>query len=291
MKKTFCLLPIALFLVFLVPRSLFSQLKNWKDVKLEFSTGISWDFSPLKTSYLHQYSPPFLSGAYVSTAQQTFHIQGRSSAGVNGVLTYYPLEHIGIQAQVEYGRPRLRGGNSAYAVNLNYALTSPAGSPPYPYVFERSYGWPSTDGILDELCVSLDAVARLPLSRRQSLNLSGGLTYFNVKAETAGIAYSQYWMEAGYFMGETYQLKVKLGPFQKLGLNLGGEFNWIVFSTVAVVADVRFFSCPEAKVPLNVEPNEMLTTPLAQVKATMNLGSVQIDPTFYRVNLGLKYLF
>ena len=43
--------------------------------------------------------------------------------------------------------------------------------------------------------------------------------------------------------------------------------------------------------PLNVEPNEMLTTPLDQVKATMKLGSVQIDPTFYRVNLGLKYLF
>jgi hypothetical protein len=81
MKKTFCLLPIALFLVFLVPLSLFSQMKTWKDVKLEFSTGISWEFSPLKTSYLHQYSPPFLSGAYVSSAQQTFNIQGRSSWG------------------------------------------------------------------------------------------------------------------------------------------------------------------------------------------------------------------
>jgi hypothetical protein len=275
----------------LATASLFAQTDRWKDVKLEFSTGLSYEFSPLRSSYLHKYSPPFLSGAYVSTAQQTINLRGKPNWGVNGALTFFPLEHLGVQVQVEYGRPRLRGANSSYDVFLNYALASPAGSPPYPYVFEKSYGWPSTEGNLNELCLSLNAVIRLPLSNRICLNFSGGPTYFSVKAEGVGLAYSQYWMEDSYFMGETFQLKYRLGTFGKLGLNLGGEFNWIIFNTVGLVADVRFYGCPETRVQLEVLPNEMLDVPLSEVKTTMRLGSVQINPTFYRVNLGLKYLF
>lgn len=292
MKKNTLIGKATLFLlVTMIPISLFSQSKYWRDVKVEFSTGISCEISTLKSSYIHRYSPPFLSGAYVSSAEQTINLRGKTSWGVNAALTYFPLEHLGLQAQVEYGRPRLSGTNSAYDVSLNYALLSPAGTPPYPYIFEKSYGWPSTEGNLDELCVSLNAVARLPVSNRISLNFSGGLTYFSVKAEGVGLAYSTYRMEDAYFVGETYQLKFRLGTFDKFGLNLGGEFNWVIFSTVGLVADVRFFGCPETRVPLDVLPNDMLNQPLSQVKATMQLGTVQINPTFYRANLGLKYLF
>ena len=274
-----------------IPASVFAQPKPWKDVKFEFSTGISWEVLPLSSSYLHKYSPPFLSGAYVSTAQQTLNLKGKANWGVNAAMTYFPVEHLGVQFQVEFGRPRLKGKNTNYDVSLNYSLSTPAGSPPYPFLFERSYGWPSTEGTVDELCFSLNAVVRLPLSKRLTLNFSGGPTYFLVKSEQVGLAYSRYWMEQGYFNGETFQLKFKLGSFGRLGMNLGGEFNWLVFRTVAVVADIRYYSSSEVKLPVKVMQNEMLNQPLAETAATMKLGKIGFNPSFYRVNLGLKYLF
>jgi hypothetical protein len=127
--------------------------------------------------------------------------------------------------------------------------------------------------------------------RTISLNVSLGPTYFRVKGEGVGLAYSKYWMEDGYFVGETFQLKIAFGPIHRLGLNAGAEFNWLLFHNVCFTADARFFASPEAEVSLDVLPNEMLTDPIDQVKKTMDIGRIKVNPTFYRINLGLKYLF
>lgn len=292
MKRDSLIIRLAVFIFFAaIPLSVFAQPKPWKDVKFEFNTGISWEFLPVSTSYFHKFSPPFLSGAYVSTAEQTFNMEGKSNWGVNAALTYYPIERLGIQFQVEFGRPKLIGKNPDYEVVMNYSLSTPAGSPPYPYVFERAYGWPGTEGTVDELCFSLNAAVRLPLSERVTVNFSGGPTYFHVKSEQVGLAYSRYWMEDAYFMGETFQLKFKLGTFGRLGMNLGGEFNWLIFRTVALIADVRFFSTTEAKLQIVLVPNEMLDEPIQETAATMQLGKIGFNPSFYRFNLGMKFLF
>jgi hypothetical protein len=266
--------------------------RSWKDFRFEFATGVSFQQSILDSSYFHEFPPPFLSGAYESTADQTIYFKGRTSWGMNAALTYFPAEKLGLQLQFEYGRPRFEGNNSNYNVWLNYSLSDPAGSPPYPLLFERSYGWPDTEGNLNEICLSLNAVARLPVSRKITLNISLGPTYFRVKGEGVGLAYSTYWMEEGYFVGETFQLKIDFGPIHRLGLNVGGEFSWLLFHNVCFAADARFFACREEEVSLHVLPNEMLTTPpFEEVKKTMNIGRIKVNPTFYRVNLGLKYLF
>jgi len=265
--------------------------RGWKDYRFEFSTGVSFQQSILDSSYVHEFPPPFLSGAYESTADQTIYFKGRTSWGMNAGLTYFPTEKLGFQFQFEYGRPQFEGNNSNYDVRLNYSLSTPAGSPPYPFLFERSYGWPDTEGNLDELCFSLNAVVRLPVLRTISLNVSFGPTYFRVKGEGVGLAYSKYWMEEGYFVGETFQLKITFGPIHRLGLNAGAEFNWLLFHNVCFTADARFFASPVAEVALDILPNEMLTDPFDQVRKTMDIGKIKVNPTFYRVNLGLKYLF
>lgn len=290
-KHSLFTLVALLWLIAAVPVSVFAQSSPWKDVKLEFSTGISWEWLPLSTSYLHKYSPPFLSGAYVSTARQTLNLEGKPNWGINAAMTYFPTERLGLQFQVEFGRPRLDGKNSQYGVLMNYSLSSPAGSPPYPYLFERTYGWPSTEGTVDELCFSLNAAVRLPISESVAIYFSGGPTYFRVKSEQVGPAYSRYWMEDGSFMGETFQLKYELGWFGRLGMNLGGEFNWLVFRAMAIVADVRFYWASETNVPIELLPNEMLDQPISEVAATMELGEISFNPSFYRINVGLKYFF
>jgi hypothetical protein len=265
--------------------------RRLKDFRFEFTTGVSFQQSILDSSYFHEFSPPFLSGAYVSSADQTVYFKGRTSWGMNAALTYFPAEKFGLQFQFEYGRPRFEGNNSNYDLRMNYSLSDPAGAPPYPFLFERSYGWPDTEGNLNELCFSLNAVMRLPVSNTIVLNISLGPTYFRVTGEGVGLAYSKYWMEDDYFVGETFQLKIDFGPIHRLGLNVGGEFNWLLFHNVCLTADARFFACPEDEVALDILPNEMLTEPLDQVKTTMNIGRIKVNPTFYRVNLGLKYLF
>ncbi len=290
-NRPYIRLGLIALLIISAPLSVLAQDVNWKNIKFEFSTGVSFAWSLLDSSYHHQYSPPFLSGAYVSNAEQTIYLKGKTAWGVNAALNYYPLEMLGLQLQVEWGKPKFNGSNSPYPVLLNYSHSESAGNPPYPHFFERTYGWPDTEGNLNELCVSLNLIVRLPLSRKISLDIAGGPTYFWIKAEGAGLAYSKYWMEEGIFVGETYQLKYKLGPLQKLGANLGLEFNWVFFGNVSFVSDLRYYGCSKSALPLDVLTNEMLSDPLAQVKQLMNLGNIEVDPSFYRLNLGLKYLF
>ncbi len=60
---------------------------------------------------------------------------------------------------------------------------------------------------------------------------------------------------------------------------------------MAIVADFRVYAASKSNLPIELLPNEMLTQPLSQTAATMNLGAISFNPSFYRLNLGLKYLF
>ena len=301
-KRWFASLFVSFIVLTHTPQILFSQTSPtqtspsrsssyWSRFKFELSTAVSYQKSMLDSSYFHQYSPPFLSGAYESLAEHTIKIRGKDGWGFNVGFAYFPLEMFGVQFLVDYAKPKLSGGNTQYDVYLNYALTFDA-NPPYPFIFEYTYGWPETAGHLTEVCLSLDGVFRLPIFNKLALNLSGGLSYFRVEGEGTGLAYSKYWYEAPWFLGDSYNVKFKIGPIKSLGLNLGAEFNWVLFSNMCFVLDARYFACPSSTLTMNII-NEGLATapPFDVIKPTMNLQDVTINPYFYRINLGLKYLF
>jgi len=292
MKKViiFCLF-ISFLALILAPVRLFSDQSYWSTMKFELSTAVSYEKALLDSSYFHQYSPPFLSGDYVSDAQQTINLNGQSGWGISAAFAYLFLKNFGLELQFEYGKPKITGVNSPYNVYLNYALSYDAGPPPYPFVFERSFGWPDTTGHLTELCLSLDLMGRLPLSKAIAFALSGGLTYFNVKGQGAGLAYAKYWWEDGWFNGETYQYKFEFGPMNRLGFNLGLEFNLVLYSTFCVVADLRYYGCPKTTLGLEIIDEGLIPDDFNQIKATMNLHNITVNPSYYRINLGLKYLF
>lgn len=270
----------------------------WSIFKFEIGTAVSYQKSLVDSSYFHQYSPPFLSGAYESLADHTVKIGGKEAWGFNVGLAYFPVTNFGIQFLVDYAKPKLSGANAEYDVWLNYALTFDA-SPPYPLIFEYTYEWPETAGNLTEVCLSLNGAFRLPISRSLAVSVSGGLTYFHIDGKATGIAYSYYWWEDGWFKGRTFDVKYKLGTIEKLGLNLGAEFNWVLWSNMCFVLDARYFACP-AETRLMTIINEGLVTPPSpsfdeisfdEIKETMNLQNLTVNPSFYRLNLGLKYLF
>jgi hypothetical protein len=290
-KLLFAGFSVVFSLFVLSPLSLSAQENYWSSLKYELSTAVSFEQALLDSSYFHQYSPPFLSGPYVSNAEQTINLKGGTGWGISAAFAYLPWKNFGLQFQVEYGKPKITGTNSPYDVYVNYALSADAGPPPYPYVFERTFGWPDTVGHLTNLCLSLNAYFRLPLSRKFALSLSGGPTYFLVKGRGTGLSYAKYWVEEGNFMGETYQYKFKFGNVSKLGLNLGAEINWVLFSTICYVMDFRYYACAKTTLAMDIINEGLIPDPFDQIKATMNLHDITVNPCFYRINAGLKYLF
>jgi hypothetical protein len=284
-----CLSILALALVS-APPCLSSTTTYWSNFKFELTTAVSFQKSLLDTSYEHVYSPPFLSGAYQSEANQTINVRGKEGWGFNLGFAYFPAAKLGLQFLVEYAKPKVTGANSPYAVDLNYALTYDA-QPPYPYDFVYSYGWPRTAGHLTEICLSLNGVFRLPLTQKIALSFSGGLTYFHVDGEGTGLAYSRYWWESPWFLGDTFNYKFKLGPINSLGLNMGGEFSLVLFSNMCIVMDARYFGAPSKTLGMAIIDEGLAPDPFDQIRTTMNLQDISINPSFYRVNLGLKYLF
>jgi hypothetical protein len=231
-------------------------------------------------------------------ADHTIKLKGEDGWGFNVGLAYYPLHFLGVQFLVDYAKPKLSGDNTPYDVLLNYALDFEA-TPPYPNIFEYTYGWPPTAGDITEICLSLNGAFRLPVTRRLALHLSGGLTYFHVNSEGTGLAYSYYWWEDGWFKGRTFNVKTKIGTIEKLGLNIGGEFNYVLWSNMCFVLDVRYFAAPSATLPMKIIDEGLVTPPpppfkqitFEEVRETMALQQITVDPSFYRLNIGLKYLF
>lgn len=292
MKKVYVLCLFISFLALaLTPARLFSSQSYWSTTKFEFSTAVSYEQALLDSSYFHQFSPPFLSGDYVSDATQTINLNGQTGWGISAAFAYMFIKNLGLELQFEYGKPEISGVNSPYDVYLNYALSYDSGPPPYPFIFENTYGWPDTVGHLTELCFSLNLMGRLPLSNKIAFSLSGGLTYFNVKGQGTGLAYAKYWWEEGWFNGETYQYKFAFGPLNKLGFNLGLEFNLILYSTFCFVMDLRYYDCPETTLDMEIINEGLIPDDFNQIVETMNLHGVRIDASYYRINVGFKYLF
>lgn len=258
--------------------------------KFEFSTSLSFNGSFVDSSYFSHYSPVFQSGPYVSDATQTVYVKGGQGLGFNAALAYFPSKNFGVQVLAEYFRVPLSGNNSDYITTLNYNVV-PSPGPPYPYFYERTYEWPATEGQLREFCLDLNLFLRMELGRMMTLNFSGGPTYFHIRGEATSIGFSTFWIEFGNFWMETTQTKYQFSRANKIGANLGMEFAWLSMGNVGFLLDLRYYYCPPATLQLEVIDAGLCSCPLDEINATLGLGSMRINPSFYRISFGLKYIF
>jgi hypothetical protein len=278
-------------LIFYAAPALFSQNKPWSAVKLEIRTALGYQIAQLDSTYLHQYSPPFLSGAYQSAAQQTVKLQGKEAWGISAGISYFPISNFGLQFLLDYGKPRIGGRNTDYDFSLNYSLSDSPGPPPYPSVYEKTYVWPNTKGNLTQLCLSLNGVTRLPLGKALAVDFSGGLTYFRSQGNAASLGYTFCRVEENAFIEETYQIPYKFGVVNKLGFNAGADFSLVITGNLCLTLDMRAFIGPKYEVPLDIVGDWQLYSPVEEIKAIMQLGDISVSPSFYRLDIGLKYLF
>lgn len=259
-----------------------------------FEFGISWSFYDpgFDASYVHRYSPPYLSaGAYTSLAEQTLRLGAKRTNGLSVLVNFYPTSILGIQFIADYFKADLEGTNGP----LGYGLTYQRPMPDHAYQtvsYANTSDWPATEGDIREIVLSLNGTVRLPLTRALSLSLSGGPSYFYTEAKAGFIGYQNFWTGDDRLLHiRTFRLGYEFGPQSRLGLNLGAEAALHLSGTISLVGEYRWFKCSGAETPLHISPTELLEENLEDVEARMGLGSLKVDPSYTRFSAGLKFSF
>jgi len=263
------------------------------DVRAELGFGWSLAAPAFSTSYLNQFTPPMTpaANALSSSAVQTVRLKGRITTGMSGFFNVLINDTVGVQVLVDYFRPGFGGTNSDYIVNLTYYLTDPTDQ----YVYSKQDAWPNSKGDFTEATFSLNGLFRFPISRDLALSFSGGASMFSLKGEAMPMGFWSFRLEQSNGINtlyiKTYQLVYDFGPRTTAGLNLGGELSYTVLRMMVLALDVRYFLSSKADFQMNVTPNEGLTDPVGPIADALHLGTIRVDPSYFRVCLTLRFKF
>jgi opacity protein-like surface antigen len=258
-------------------------------VRVEFGFGWSLVAPTFNSSYVSQFSPPMTGGPYESSAAQTINVKGKLGYGITGMFNLLFAETFGVQLLVDYSRPSLGGANSDYTVTLDYVTFGPR-------TYTKTDAWPHTRGNFSETTYSFNGLVRLPVAQYLTLNLSGGATSFYLKGKAMPLGYWSFTLENPepdtYQLSiKTYQLVYDFGPQQKWGFNVGAELAFEVTRNIIVGVDARWYQCGKLEAPMHLVANEGLTDPLDPIETTLGLGSLTINPSFFRACASLRFAF
>jgi len=258
-------------------------------VRVELGFGWSLLTPTLDTSYTNAFSPPYSPGAYTSSASQTICLNGKTSLGMSGFLDVLIGERFGIQVLADYARPGLGGTNSPYDLTLNYTTYQPE-------TYQASNSWPATSGYLTQTTFSLNGLVRFPLAQDLDFSLSAGWSVTNVEGKAAPIGFSRFWLEqvdTTYTLYlRTLQMVYAFGPETMHGLNGGGEISYTFMRSVILAVDVRYFFFPSRDMQINIvnDPNLSPET-VPGIESVLQLGSLRINPSFFRINVVIRFRF
>lgn len=259
---------------------------------LRFELGFGWTLvGPfMNASYLNHYQPPLVPADHYlsSSASQTVHFKGKTTYGLNGFFNLLVTERFGLQVLADYHRPGIGGANDPYLVEVTFTA-------PGPETYSRSIDWNSSTGNLTETTFSLNALARFPVADRLSLGVSAGPSIFYFEGKAGHIGYTSFNLEqAGetyQLSGATYRMVVDFGPETKYGINAGIEADYEAFRHVILAVDLRWYGAPSADLPMHVVEDEIITVPLDQIEATIGLGRIRVNPSYFRAGLAIRFVF
>lgn len=253
--------------------------------------------------YIDQYSAP-LAG---SSAGQTLALKSSTTAGLEGGVNLFFTRHVGVQVLIDSDRPDLSGDAGDYNVLLNYTARQPSDYVERQYSYSHTYTactMPEahgcvrpTLGTLKQVTFGVDLVGRWPIGRRINAEVSGGLSYFDVRGDADGLRYTLFRMGGhSTLFSQEYQLGYSIEPAHAVGFNLGGTLDLELAPWLAVTADARYFGGPTISAPVTVvsvlNADEIVfLQDAATVQEAVHPPDVEIDPGRARVMLGLKVRF
>ncbi len=260
------------------------------DVRFELGFGWTLVGPAMNASYVNQYTPTLTPpDRYIaSSAGQTVRFKGKTTYGMNGYFNLLLTENIGLQILADYHRPGLGGSNGPYNVEMQFQAFAPE-------TYSREVDGIASAGNLTETTFSLNALARFRVADNLSLSVSAGPSVFHFEGTCGYVGYTFFdlaYVDDQYVLsGGTYQMVVSFGPQTKYGLNAGVEAAYEAFRHVILAFDVRWYGAPKSDLPLHIVADEVITKPLDEIETTIGLGTLRVDPSYFRAGLAVRFVF
>lgn len=259
---------------------------------LRFELGFGWTLvgPTMNATYVNQYQPSLTPpDRYIASfADQTVRFRGRAALGMNGFFNVLFTESVGIQVLADYHRPGLGGANTPYNVQVQFLAFEPE-------TYTNSIDWPDSAGNLTETVFSLNALARFPVAENLSLLVSAGPSVFHFEGKAGYIGYTFFeldFVDGQYLLsGGTYRMIVDFGPQTRYGVNAGVELAYQAFRNVILGFDLRYYGGPKTPLQMHVVEDEVIAEPLEEIEAAIGLGTLRVDPSYFRAGLALRFVF
>jgi len=276
-----------------------SEIKNlWNKWELGIFMGLNVpDFD---ITYTTSYSPLLKNTGqveYLSAASQVLNIhpEKKTDLGFGILLNHFFSKKTGIQLLGQYHKTTLKGtGNTFYSYIQYTAYPYPDFNPTIITV-EKNEAWPDTDGSIKNYTFSLNIITRLKLGKENSIDLSAGPSFFNIKGEASSLGYLYWFMAHEIRVPFNYPIKFSFKSLMKLGVNLGIELNISLLSRLKLFINARYYLAPSTSNQLELV--EILNFRALQAKiedyideitSTMDLLPIKINPSFLIFSGGIK---
>lgn len=259
---------------------------------IRFELGFGWTLvgPAMNATYVNQYTPTLTPpDRYIaSSASQAVRFKGKTTYGMNGFFNVLFSENIGLQVLADYHRPGLGGTNDPYDVTMQFQAFELE-------TYSLLVDGPAPSGNLTETTFSLNALARFRVADNLSLSVSAGPSMFHFEGKAGYIDYTffnladvdgQYQLTCG-----TYHMVVEFGPQTKYGMNAGIEAAYEAFRHVILAFDVRWYGSPKSDVPMHVVEDVVITRPIDEIEATIGLGTLSVNPSYFRAGLAIRFIF
>lgn len=262
------------------------------DIRFELGFGWTLVAPSMNATYVNQYKPPLIPAAlYVDTSvDQTVHFKGKTSMGFNGFFNLFFTERIGLQFLADYQRPGIGGSNPNYIGQVQFIDFNGDVA-----TYDIDSTWPNSAGNLTETAFSLNALARFPVAENLDINISAGPTLFNFEGKAGYIGYTELEVlqgEIDYTLsGMTYQTIVSIAPQSNYGFNAGVEAAYEIMHHVILALDLRYYGAPSEEVQLHIVDDPVYPIPGAEIEQAIGLGSISVNPSFFRAGLAIRFVF
>jgi hypothetical protein len=268
---------------------------------VEIFGGLLVFFPELDQSYDASYIPSRVGGINQlfeepdprSRGSQSLALQGTTGVGFGLGLDVYPHRVLGLQFLLDRAHADLSGASPPHEVDLVWNSINFPSSEPVVRTASFSFEAPPAAGRMEELTLSFNAVARWKAGSVVSGSVSGGLSYFRLRAEDLEVGALAGWLGGhAVLFTELYQMSFATETADTLGFNLGGDVSVALGPKVAVFADGRYFYGPKTGAPIHLGSfvsDNVVTVPIDRVETFLALPPVELDPRYFRLLFGVKW--
>ena len=81
------------------------------------------------------------------------------------------------------------------------------------------------------------------------------------------------------------------GPQTKYGLNVGVEAAYEATRNIILALDLRWYGAAKSSLQMHLLEDELITQPLDEIEAAIGLGTLEINPSYFRAGLALRFVF